>query len=137
MKSYYPAYLLLQKIYNERVRTLGNLTIYKINEWEDAFGKKIPSNVIFEAIKFLELKNLVKVTSFRECSTCSITDEGNSAYGKFEKSEKYKDYLLEADKVTTQGHNISVFFDKKNTEHHNQILITKLNDACSAFFTEL
>ncbi len=137
MNYHYPAYLLLQKIYNERTGSLRNLTVYKANEWEDSFGKKIPNNLIFAAINYLASKNLVNVTSFRECSTCNMTEEGTLAYTKFEKSDMYKRYLLEAEKITVEGNNISIFFDKKNTEHHNQMLKTMLNDACVTFFTDL
>lgn len=137
MNSYYLVYLLLQKIYNEKIRTHGNLTVYKANDWEDDFGKKFSSNLIFKEIKFLETRNLVNVTHFRECSTCKITSEGSLAYENFEKSEQYKTYLTEIAVLKFKENTIPAFFDKKNKEHHDQEQMAKLNEACISFFEVL
>lgn len=137
MNVYYPAYLLLQKTNSEHLRALKNLTVYKANEWEDEFGKKIQSSVIFEAIAFLERKKLVSVTSFRECSTCSITEEGRQAYKKFENSEEYKSYLKSSGSLALPESNMQMFFDHKNREQYQEKQMMKLSKACSAFFGDL
>jgi hypothetical protein len=137
MNFYYPAYLLLQKIYSEQLHALKNLTVYKSNDWEDEFGKKIQSSMVFEAIRFLELKKFLKVTNFRECSTCTITEEGKLAYKKFENSDDYTDYLKSTNKTTVTENNIQVFFDHKNKEQFEAKQMVKLNRACSAFFSAL
>jgi hypothetical protein len=137
MNVYYPAYLLLQKTYNEQLRALKNLTVYKANEWEDEFGKKIQSSMVFEAIAFLERKKLVSVTSFRECSTCTMTEEGRQAYKKFESSEEYKAYLKGSGSIAPQESNMQIFFDHKNKEQYQEKQMAKLSNACSTFFGAL
>ncbi len=136
MTIYYPAYLLLQKINSEQLRTLKNFTVYKANEWEDEFGKKIPSSVVFEAIAFLERKKLVNVTSFRECSTCSMTEEGKQACKKFESSEEYKICRKNEKSGSLALHesNMQHFFDQKNREQYQEKQRMKLMKACSDFF---
>lgn len=139
MTIYYPAYLLLQKIYSEQLRTLKNFTVYKANEWEDEFGKKIQSSVIFEAIAFLERKKLVNVTSFRECSSCSMTEEGKQACKKFENSEEYKICRKheKSGSFALQESNMQHFFDQKNREQYQEKQRMKLIQTCSAFFGAL
>jgi Fe-S cluster assembly scaffold protein SufB len=137
MNIYYPAYLLLQKTNSEHLRALKNLTVYKANEWEDDFGKKIQSSVVFEAIAFLERKKLVSVTSFRECSTCSITEEGRQTYKKFESSEEYKAYLKGSGSLALSESNMQLFFDHKNKEQYQEKQMAKLSNACSVFFGAL
>lgn len=137
MTIYYPAYLLLQKTYNEQLRTLKNFTVYKANEWEDEFGKKIQSSVVFEAITFLERKKLVTVTSFRECSTCSMTEEGKQACKKFESSEEYKSFRKSNNSLLIQESNMQQFFDHKNREQYQEKQMMRLSEVCSAFFGAL
>jgi hypothetical protein len=137
MNVYYPAYLLLRKTYHENLRALKKLTVYKANEWEDDFGKKIQSNLVFEAIAFLERKKLISVTSFRECSTCSMTEEGKQIYKKFEGSEAYKTYLKSSGSLTLQDSNMQIFFDHKNKEQYQEKQMAKLSTACSGFFGAL
>lgn len=137
MTIYYPAYLLLQKTYSEQLRTLKNLTVYKANEWEDEFGKKIQSSVVFEAIAFLERKKLVTVTRFRECSTCSMTEEGKQACKKFESSEEYKSFRKSNGSLLMQESNMQQFFDHKNREQYQEKQMMRLSRVCSAFFSAL
>ena len=137
MNVYYPAYLVLQKTFSEHLRALKNLTVYKANEWEDEFGKKIQSSMVFEAVAFLERKKLVSVTSFRECSTCSITEEGKLTCKKFENSEDYKTYLKSSGSLTLQESNMQIFFDHKNKEQYREKQMAKLSNACSTFFGAL
>ncbi len=139
MTIYYPAYLLLQKIYNEQLRSLKNFTVYKANDWEDEFGEHIQSSVVFEAIAFLERKKLVTVTSFRECSTCSMTEEGKQACKKFENSEEYKICRKneKSDSLALHESNMQHFFDQKNREQYQEKQRMKLMKACSDFFGAL
>lgn len=137
MNLYYPAYLLLQKIYNEQFHTLKSFTVYKANEWEDAFGKKIQSPQVFEAIAFLERKKLVSVTSFRECSACSITEEGKQACRTFESSEEYRLYRKNSHSLSPQESTMQLFFDHKNREQYLENQMIRLSKACSAFFSAL
>ncbi len=137
MTIYYTAYLLLHKTYNEQLHSLKNLTVYKANDWEDEFGKHIQSSVVFEAIAFLERKKLVTVTSFRECSTCRITEEGKQACKKFENSEAYSLYRKNTDNLRPHESNMQQFFDHKNREQYQEKQWMKLNQACADFFGTL
>lgn len=134
MNLYYPAYLLLQKTYNEHVYALRKLTVYKVNEWEDAFGGKIQSSVVFEAMAFLESKKLLTVTSFRKCSTCGITEAGKQAYKKFEASEEYKAYLNKSNVEALRESRMQIFLDAGSRERYQQKEMQKLSKVCSAFF---
>ncbi len=136
MTIYYPAYLLLQQTYNEQLRSLKSFTVYKANDWEDEFGEHIQSSVVFEAIAFLESKKLLTVVSFRECSTCSMTEEGKHACKKFESSEEYKNCLKNEKSGSPDLHesNMQHFFDEKNREQYQEKQRVKLMKACSDFF---
>jgi hypothetical protein len=137
MTIYYPAYLLLQKTYSEQLRTLKNFTVYKANEWEDDFGKKIQSSMVFDAIAFLERKKLLNVTSFRECSTCSMTEEGRQACKKFESSEEYRMFRKSGDSLALNESNMQHFFAQKNREQYQEKQRLMLIQICSAFFGAL
>lgn len=137
MTIYYPAYLLLQKTYSEQLRTLKNFTVYKANEWEDEFGKKIQSSMVFEAIAFLERKKLIHITSFRECSTCSITEEGKKACKTFESSEEYRTCRKNSDSIALQESSMRQFFDQKNREQYQEKQRMKLIKASTVFFGAL
>lgn len=134
MNLYYPAYLLLQKTYTEHVYGLRKLTVYKANEWEDAFGEKIQSPAVFDAMAFLESKKLLTVTSFRKCSTCGITEEGKRVYKRFESSDEYKAYLNKRSAESVRDSRMQMFFDAGSRERYQEKEMQKLSKVCEAFF---